>query len=122
MGVKRLNPVTPGTRFRIANTFEELTGARPEKSLVVSFKKTGGRNNQGTMTMRYRGGGHKKQYRLIDFKRDKTGVAGTVKSVEYDPNRTCFIALVEYTDGEKSPLLSESEAEKNEAKLLLTVS
>jgi large subunit ribosomal protein L2 len=106
MGVKRLNPVTPGTRFRIANTFEELTGDRPEKSLIISIKKSGGRNNQGKMTMRYIGGGHKQQYRIIDFKRDKHGVAGTVKTIEYDPNRTCFIALVEYTDGEKRYILA----------------
>lgn len=106
MGVKRLNPVTPGTRFRIANTFEELTGDKPEKSLIISIKKSGGRNNQGTMTMRYIGGGHKQQYRIIDFKRDKTGVEGLVKTVEYDPNRTCFVALVEYSDGEKRYILA----------------
>ena len=106
MGVKRLNPVTPGTRFRIANTFEELTGDKPEKSLIISIKKSGGRNNQGTMTMRYIGGGHKQQYRIIDFKRDKIGVEGLVKTVEYDPNRTCFIALVEYSDGEKRYILA----------------
>ena len=106
MGVKRLNPVTPGTRHRIANTFEELTGDKPEKSLIISIKKSGGRNNQGTMTMRYIGGGHKQQYRIIDFKRDKTGVEGLVKTVEYDPNRTCFIALVEYSDGEKRYILA----------------
>lgn len=106
MGVKRLNPVTPGTRFRIANTFEELTTSKPEKKLLVSIKKSGGRNNQGKMTMRYIGGGHKKQYRLIDFKRSKTNVAAIVKSIEYDPNRTCFIALIEYTDGELSYILA----------------
>jgi len=106
MGVKRLNPVTPGTRFRIANTFEELTASRPEKSLVVSIKKSGGRNNQGTMTMRYIGGGHKRQYRIIDFKRDKAGITGEVKTVEYDPNRTCFISLIEYADGEKRYILA----------------
>lgn len=106
MGVKRLKPVTPGTRFRIANTFEELTGDKPEKSLIISIKKSGGRNNQGTMTMRYIGGGHKRQYRIIDFKRDKNGVVGEVKSVEYDPNRTCFIALIEYSDGEKRYILA----------------
>lgn len=106
MGVKRLNPVTPGTRFRIANTFEELTSSKPEKKLIISIKKSGGRNNQGKMTMRYIGGGHKQQYRIIDFKRNKTGVSASVKSIEYDPNRTCFIALIEYTDGEKSYILA----------------
>ncbi|MCB9252487.1 MAG: 50S ribosomal protein L2 [Flavobacteriales bacterium] len=111
MGVKRLKPVTPGTRFRIANTYEELTGDRPEKSLLLSIKKSGGRNNQGTMTMRYIGGGHKRQYRLIDFKRDKTGVSATVKTIEYDPNRTCFISLVEYKDGEKRYILAPNGIE-----------
>lgn len=101
MAVKRLRPITPGTRFRVANTFAELTASKPEKSLTESIHKSGGRNNQGKMTMRYIGGGHKRKYRIIDFRRDKLGVAAEVKTVEYDPNRTAFIALVEYTDGEK---------------------
>lgn len=105
MPVKRLRPTTPGTRFRIANTFAELTASEPEKSLTVSISKSGGRNNQGKMTMRYIGGGHKRKYRIIDFKRDKHGVPAEVKTVEYDPNRSAFIALVEYTDGEKRYIL-----------------
>ncbi len=105
MPVKRLRPTTPGTRFRIANTFAELTASKPEKSLTVSISKSGGRNNQGKMTMRYIGGGHKKKYRIIDFKRDKHGIAAEVKTVEYDPNRSAFIALVEYVDGEKRYIL-----------------
>lgn len=100
MGIKRLKPTTPGQRFRVANTYEELTTATPEKSLLAPLKKTGGRNNQGKMTMRYIGGGHKRRYRLIDFKRNKEGKA-EVLTVEYDPNRTCFISLIQYTDGEK---------------------
>ncbi len=106
MPTKKYNPVTPGTRFRIANAFTELTAAKPEKSLVVPLRKTGGRNNQGRRAMRYIGGGHKKAYRLIDFKRNKIGVPGIVKTIEYDPNRTCFIALVHYKDGEKRYILA----------------
>ncbi len=105
MPVKRLRPITPGTRFRVANTFAELTASEPEKSLTVSLSKSGGRNNQGKMTMRYIGGGHKRKYRIIDFKRDKHGVAAEVKTVEYDPNRSAFISLLEYTDGEKRYIL-----------------
>jgi large subunit ribosomal protein L2 len=105
MPVKRLRPTTPGTRFRVANTFAELTASEPEKSLTVSISKSGGRNNQGKMTMRYIGGGHKRKYRIIDFKRDKHGVLAEVKTVEYDPNRSAFIALLEYTDGEKRYIL-----------------
>jgi large subunit ribosomal protein L2 len=105
MPVKRLRPITPGTRFRVANTFAELTASEPEKSLTVSLSKSGGRNNQGKMTMRYIGGGHKRKYRIIDFKRDKHGVIAEVKTVEYDPNRSAFISLIEYTDGEKRYIL-----------------
>lgn len=101
MPVKKLNPITPGTRFRVANTFAELTTDVPEKSLMEEKKSTGGRNNQGRRTTRYRGGGHKKKYRIIDFHREKDGVPGKVATVEYDPNRTAFIALVYYADGEK---------------------
>ena len=101
MPVKKLNPITPGTRFRVANTFAELTTDVPEKSLMEEKKSTGGRNNQGRRTTRYRGGGHKKKYRIIDFHREKDGVPGKVATVEYDPNRTAFIALVHYADGEK---------------------
>jgi large subunit ribosomal protein L2 len=105
MAVKRLRPITPGTRFRIANSFTEITASEPEKSLTESIKKSGGRNNQGKMTMRYIGGGHKRKYRIIDFKRDKHNVKAEVKTVEYDPNRSAFIALVEYTDNEKRYIL-----------------
>ncbi len=101
MPVKKLNPVTPGTRFRIQLTHEEITSSVPEKSLTVSKNSTGGRNNQGRRTIRYRGGGHKKKYRIIDFRRDKDGVPATVASIEYDPNRSAHIALLVYADGEK---------------------
>ena len=101
MPVKKYNPITPGTRFRVGNTFSEVTTDSPEKSLVTSMKRTGGRNHDGKMTMRNRGGGHKRRYRVIDFKRNKDGIPGTVKSIEYDPNRTAFIALIAYADGEK---------------------
>ena len=105
MGVRRLKPTTPGQRFRVANTFEELTESKPEKSLLAPMKKSGGRNNQGRMTIKHRGGGHKRRYRIIDFKRIKEGTA-TVKTVEYDPNRTAFISLIEYTDGTLSYILA----------------
>jgi large subunit ribosomal protein L2 len=106
MAVKKLRPVTPGTRFRIAPDFAEITKSTPEKSLTVPLKKSGGRNNQGKMTMRYIGGGHKRRYRIIDFKRDKHDVPATVESVEYDPNRTARIALVKYADGEKRYIIA----------------
>jgi large subunit ribosomal protein L2 len=105
MSLKKLNPVTPGTRFRIANAFEELTASRPEKSLVTVIKRTGGRNDTGRMTMRYIGGGHKRAYRIIDFKRNKLEVPATVKTIEYDPNRSSRIALLFYADGEKRYIL-----------------
>lgn len=101
MALKKFNPVTPGTRHKIATDFSEITTNKPEKSLTVGLKKSGGRNNSGKMTMRYIGGGHKRKYRIIDFKRDKEGVDATVKTIEYDPNRSARIALVEYKDGEK---------------------
>lgn len=106
MAIKKYKPITPGTRHRLGNSYAELTTDKPEKSLLVSYSKSGGRNNNGRMTMRYRGGGHKKRYRLIDFKRDKENVAATVKTVEYDPNRTAFIALLEYADGEKRYIIA----------------
>lgn len=106
MGVRKLRPITPSQRFRAINTFEQITTDKPEKSLVVSIKKSGGRNNTGKMTMRYMGGGHKRAYRIIDFKRDKFGIPATVKSVEYDPNRSCRIALLSYADGEKRYFLA----------------
>ncbi len=106
MPVKKYKPVTPGLRFRVTNAYAELTTDRPEKSLTVGIKKTGGRNNQGRRTVRYRGGGHKRRYRIIDFKRDKDGVPATVKTVEYDPNRSAFISLVWYADGEKRYIIA----------------
>lgn len=106
MGVKKFNPVTPGTRFKIISDFTEITASKPEKSLTVSLKKSGGRNSSGKMTMRYIGGGHKQKYRIIDFRRDKEGVSAEVKTIEYDPNRSARIALVEYTDGEKRYIIA----------------
>jgi large subunit ribosomal protein L2 len=106
MGLKKLRPLTPGQRFKLVSDFAEITTNRPEKSLVAPAKNSGGRNNTGKMTMRYIGGGHKKQYRIIDFKRDKSGVPATVKSIEYDPNRSARIALLYYKDGEKRYILA----------------
>lgn len=106
MPVRKLKPMTPGTRFRVANTFSEVTKSTPEKSLLEPIKRSGGRNNQGRMTTRNIGGGHKRRYRIIDFKRNKDGVAATVQTVEYDPNRTAFIALLEYADGEKRYIIA----------------
>lgn len=106
MALKKYNPVTPGTRFRIGNAYAEVTTDTPEKSLLAPIKKTGGRNSSGNLTMRYIGGGHKRKFRIIDFKRDKHVVSATVKSVEYDPNRTAFIALLVYADGEKRYILA----------------
>ena len=101
MAIKEFNPTTPSRRYMTVSTFEEITKSTPEKSLLSPIKRTGGRNNQGTLTMRHQGGGHKKQYRIIDFKRDKTGIPGNVAAIEYDPNRSARIALIHYADGEK---------------------
>ncbi|HUX56952.1 MAG TPA: 50S ribosomal protein L2 [Bacteroidales bacterium] len=101
MAVRKIKPVTPGQRHKIASTFETLTSATPEKSLLRPLKKSGGRNVSGKMTMRYMGGGHKKMYRVVDFLRDKDGMPATVKTIEYDPNRSARIALIVYNDGEK---------------------
>lgn len=101
MAVKKLRPITPGTRFRTAPVFDKITTDKPEKSLVSTQKRSGGRNNSGKMTVRNIGGGHKKRYRVIDFKREKHGVPAVVKTVEYDPNRSARIALLFYKDGEK---------------------
>ena len=106
MAVRKFKPVTPGTRHKIIGTFDEITTSKPEKSLLAPKKSTGGRNNSGKMTVRYIGGGHKQMYRLVDFKRAKDGIAATVKTIEYDPNRTARIALVVYADGEKSYILA----------------
>ncbi len=101
MAVRKLNPVTPGTRHRVVTSFDDITTDKPYKGLVTMLNKNGGRNNQGRMTMRYRGGGHKRRYRVIDFMRDKHGIPATVLTIEYDPNRSARIALVEYSDNEK---------------------
>ena len=106
MAVRKLKPVTPGQRHKIIGAFDTITASTPEKSLLEPLRKTGGRNNQGRMTMRYRGGGHKRKYRIIDFKRDKDGVAAVVDSVQYDPNRSARIALLKYEDGEKRYIVS----------------
>jgi large subunit ribosomal protein L2 len=106
MALKKIKPVTPGSRHRVAPSFEEITASKPEKSLVVTLKKSGGRNSGGRMTMRYLGGGHKKKMRIIDFKRDKQGVPATVKSIEYDPTRSARIALLYYIDGAKAYIIA----------------
>ena len=101
MGVKKFRPVTSGLRFRITSDFSEVTKSKPEKSLTVGLKKSGGRNNRGRITVRHRGGGAKRKYRIIDFKRDKFDILGEVIAIEYDPNRSARIALIEYPDNEK---------------------
>ena len=101
MALKKYKPTTPGQRFKLISAFDDITTGKPEKTLIAGKRSTGGRNNEGRMTIRNVGGGHKQKYRIIDFKRDKEGVPGTVKTVEYDPNRTARIALVFYADGEK---------------------
>lgn len=106
MPVKKFNPVTPGTRFRIGNAFTEVTTDKPEKSLIKGISSTGGRNRTGKMTVRNLGGGHKRRYRDIDFKRNKDGIPATVKSIEYDPNRSAYIAMLAYADGEKRYILA----------------
>ena len=106
MPVKKFRPVTPTQRYKTVNSYEELTASSPEKSLLGRRTRSGGRNNQGRMTMRRRGGGHKRRYRVIDFKRDKPGVPGKVSTIEYDPNRSAFIALISYADGDKRYILA----------------
>jgi large subunit ribosomal protein L2 len=108
MSVRKLKPVTPAQRFRVVNGFDLITTDRPLKSLLSSKNRTGGRNNSGKMTVRHRGGGHKKRYRIIDFKRNKFDVVAEVKTIEYDPNRSAFIALIEYLDGEKRYIVAQS--------------
>ena len=105
MGIRQFKPVTKGTRFRSVSDFSEVTRRTPEKSLVAPLKKSGGRDNHGHISMRRRGGGHKRRYRIIDFRRDKFGVPATVREIEYDPNRSARIALVQYQDGEKRYIL-----------------
>lgn len=106
MALRKYKPVTPGTRWRIGNAYAEVTTNVPEKSLLEAQKSTGGRNVQGRRAMRYMGGGNKTKYRIVDFKRNKHGVEATVKSIEYDPNRTAFIALLNYADGEKRYIIA----------------
>lgn len=106
MAVKKYSPITPGLRHRVSNLNTEVTTDKPHKALTVGMRKTGGRNHTGKMTMRNRGGGHRRKYRVIDFKRDKEGMSAKVLTIEYDPNRSAYIALVEYTDGEKRYILA----------------
>ncbi|MEA2684623.1 MAG: large subunit ribosomal protein [Chloroflexota bacterium] len=107
MPTKKYKPTSPGRRFMSVSTFEEITkGKKPEKSLMVALPTNAGRNNQGKITVRHQGGGHKKQYRLVDFKRNKLGIPGKIAAIEYDPNRTSRIALVNYADGEKRYILA----------------
>jgi large subunit ribosomal protein L2 len=108
MSVRKLKPITPGQRFRVVNGFDTITTDKPEKSLLAPKKRSGGRNSQGRMTTRNVGGGHKQRYRIIDFKRDKKDIPATVKTIEYDPNRTAFIALLSYADGEKRYVIAQN--------------
>ena len=113
MSVRKLKPITPAQRFRIVNNFDNVESVKPEKTLTVGKKKSGGRNHSGKMTMRYIGGGHKQSYRIIDFKREKEGTA-TVDSIQYDPNRTAFIALIVYGDGEKRYVIAQNGLKKGQ--------
>ncbi len=106
MALKKYKPVTPGQRFKEISAFDEITSAKPEKSLLVTKKKSGGRNGSGKMTMRYIGGGHKQKHRIIDFKREKENITAVVKTIEYDPNRSARIALLVYKDGEKRYIIA----------------
>lgn len=109
MGLRQLKPITPGTRGYSVSDFSEITTDKPYMPLVVPLKKTGGRNNTGRITSRHRGGGHKRNYRIIDFKRNKLDIPATVETIEYDPNRSCRIALVKYEDGERRYILAHSK-------------
>ena len=111
MAVRKLKPTTPGQRHKMIGVFDDITASAPEKSLVVGKRVSGGRNNEGHRTMRYLGGGHKRKLRLIDFKRNKDGVPATVKSIEYDPNRSARIALLYYVDGEKAYIIAPNGLE-----------
>ena len=114
MAIKRFRPITPSLRFRTVPTFEEITSTKPEKSLLEPLKKTGGRNNKGRITAYQRGGGHKRHYRRIDFKREKYGISARVASIEYDPNRSARIALLHYVDGEKRYILAPDGVQVND--------
>ena len=109
MGIKKYNPTTPGLRGMTVSTFEEITCDKPEKSLTVTLKKHSGRNSRGKITVRHRGGGYRPKYRIIDFKRDKDGIPGTVATIEYDPNRSANIALINYADGEKRYIVAPNK-------------
>ncbi|MFP4015856.1 MAG: 50S ribosomal protein L2 [Halanaerobiales bacterium] len=109
MAVKKFKPTTPSRRYMTVSSFEEITKTEPEKSLLAPLKKSGGRNRNGRITTRHRGGGHKRRYRIIDFKRDKEGVPAKVVSIEYDPNRSARIALLQYADGEKRYILASNK-------------
>lgn len=106
MAIRKYNPTTPGLRGMTVSTFEEITSTTPEKSLTVTLKKHAGRNSRGKITVRHRGGGYRPKYRIIDFKRNKDGIPGTVKTIEYDPNRSANIALISYADGEKRYIIA----------------
>ncbi|HRD18638.1 MAG TPA: 50S ribosomal protein L2, partial [Candidatus Marinimicrobia bacterium] len=106
MGIKTIKPITPGQRFKTVDTFEDITKKRPEKSLLEPITQSAGRNNYGRVTSRHRGGGQKRAYRNIDFKRNKYGIEATVKAIEYDPNRSARIALLFYKDGEKRYIIA----------------
>ena len=108
MSVRKLKPITSAQRFRVVNGFDAITTDKPEKSLLAPNTRSGGRNSQGKMTMRQIGGGHKRRYRIIDFKRNKAGIPAEVASIEYDPNRTAFIALLNYQDGEKRYIIAQA--------------
>src|SRR5437763_15931879 len=108
MALRQFKPTSPGRRFMTVSRFDEITKTKPEKSLLEPLKKSGGRNNTGRVTSRHRGGGHKRQYRIIDFKRNKLGMDATVTTIEYDPNRSARICLLEYTDGETRYILAPS--------------
>lgn len=111
MSVKKYKPVSPGSRHRVSINYDHLSKEGPEKSLISKISQTGGRNEQGRMTTKHRGGGHKRRYRIIDFKRNKDGIPATVKSIEYDPNRSAHIALLAYTDGEKRYIIAPRDLE-----------
>ena len=108
MSVKKLKPISNAQRFRVVNNFDMITASKPDKTLVSPNKKTGGRNNKGRMTVRHVGGGHKRQYRIIDFKRDKYDTPAEIITIEYDPNRSSFIALIKYPDGEKRYIVAQT--------------
>ena len=112
MALKKIKPTTPGQRHKLVVTNDDITATRPEKSLVYGIRKSGGRNNQGKMTMRYIGGGHKQLYRFVDFKRTKDGIPAVVKTIEYDPNRSSRIALICYADGKDEHLIADYTLEE----------